>query len=104
MKNTSLQCDICGAKESQAGKPFTPAGLGAHKKHLHASERAGQKQQSAPEETPSPKNQDAKTRKPDRLRKIFQAEANHVKFCPQCGFNMEVVNAAMAFVNGGHGV
>lgn len=104
MKNAQLQCDICGAKESQSGKPFTAAGLGAHKKHLHPSEADEQAAQPAIEGSPSAKSQNAKGRKSDKLRKMLQAEANHVKFCPQCGFNMEVVNAAMALVNGGRGI
>lgn len=136
MKNAGLKCDICGATESLSGKPFTPAGLGAHKAHLHSGQ---------PEEEPSPapeagegvyecdicgvdhnargvkfrtdadvtqhkrrihgkatesKKATAKGPKSEKVRKAPSLEANHVKFCPQCGFNMEIVNAAMALVNG----
>lgn len=135
MKNAGLKCDICGATESQSGKPFTAAGLGAHKAHLHADEKAAA---SLPEAASSlvcdlcgvghnARGEDFRTeadvlqhkrrvhgasakagkaagpiekRKPGNLRKAPTVEANHVKFCPQCGFNMEIVNAAMALVNG----
>ena len=100
MKHASLQCDICGAKESLSGKPFTPAGLGAHKKHLHEDKTGARDEKSASEGMATAKNEVAKPRKSDRSRKLIQADANHVKFCPQCGFNMEIVNAAMALVNG----
>jgi predicted RNA-binding Zn-ribbon protein involved in translation (DUF1610 family) len=144
MKNAGLKCNICGATESQSGKPFTPAGLGAHKAHLHGGDRAQstlEDQLTSKEILPlvcdicgknqntrgdifrttadviqhkkkvhaafpksgagnGSKNQNDNASKPARGRKALQIEANHVKFCPQCGFNMEIVNAAMALVNG----
>ena len=147
MKNAGLKCKICGATESQSGKPFTPAGLGAHKTHLHGSDRAESTTEAPPAKetfslqcdicginqnkrgdvfrteadvlqhkrrvhaySPIPETaREAKTpgeriNRPERLRKALQVEANHVKFCPQCGFNMEIVNAAMALVNGSQGI
>ena len=97
MKNVILQCDICGAKASQSGKPFTLAGLAAHKKHLHENESSVQENQQGSENAPRPKS-----RKSAKVRNMLRPDASHVKFCPQCGFNMEVVNAAMAFVKGSH--
>ena len=99
MKKIGLQCDICGASESKSGKSFGPAGLAAHRRHFHGSGKVetSQEKESGPADAPSQKN----ARKRGRPLKALQSEANHVRFCPQCGFNMEVVNAAMALVNGG---
>ena len=148
MKNAGLKCNICGATESQSGKPFTPAGLGAHKTHLHGGSQAestskdpaastdalplvcdicntnqntrgvvfrteadvaqhkkrvhGMSPKAA--ESNGAKTPGARAEKPERVRRALQVEANHVKFCPQCGFNMEIVNAAMALVNGSNGI
>jgi hypothetical protein len=145
MKNAGLKCDICGATESLSGKPFTPAGLGAHKAHLHSGkETAAQTAEEPPagalicdicgvdhnargvtfrtdadvaqhkrrihgvstnkesgkESQKESKKAAASASKSERVRKAPSLEANHVKFCPRCGFNMEIVNAAMALVNG----
>lgn len=143
MKNAGLKCDICGATESLSGKPFTPAGLGAHKAHLHSGKETVQPNAALPEPQPGAlvcdicgvdhnargvtfrtdadvtqhkrrihgvstgkeskkesKKAAAPASKTDRVRRAPSLEANHVKFCPQCGFNMEIVNAAMALVNG----
>ncbi len=135
MKNVGLKCNICGAIESQSGKPFTPAGLGAHKTHLHGANKAGgeppaeglplvcdicntnqnsrgdifrtdadveQHKKKVHATPPKVAVNGSKERaaRPERSRRVLQAEVNHVKFCPQCGFNMEIVNAAMALVNG----
>ena len=138
MKKASLKCEVCGATESKSGKPFTPAGLGAHKAHLHGQEPketepgseaaplacdiCGASQNSRGVQFKTDKNvAQHKQRihgiveageameaepapgalKSKKGRKVaYSPEANHVKFCPRCGFNMEIVNAAMALVNG----
>lgn len=81
-----LACDTCGATRSLRGKPFlTQAHLIQHKRKVHPGD-------AEPE----------RRAKPKAARIAAPAAAHHVKFCPHCGFNLEVVHAAMEFVNGNH--
>lgn len=81
-----LACDICGTTRSLRGKPFlTQADLIQHQKKVHLAD-------AEPERRIKPKVE----------RIAVPVAAPNVKFCPLCGFNLEVVHAAMEFVNGNH--
>lgn len=86
-----LSCDICGATTSRRGRLFiTKQDVVRHQAHMHPEIRSNQA--SAP----------PKVRKPvakARPRKVRTAgETTHAKFCPQCGFNLSVISAALSFV------
>lgn len=95
-----LVCDICGVNQSSRGKLFTlPSHVLQHKKKRH------------PEALGLPVPESAKAAggsvPVSRVRKRIKAAPSatprphtQVKFCPHCGFNLEVVHAAMEFVNG----
>jgi hypothetical protein len=78
-----LCCDICGKARDQKGRLFSgPESLLRHKRAAHG-------RQSPPV---------AKRRGNGR---VHLAARTTVKFCPQCGCNLEVVNAALTLAEGG---
>jgi hypothetical protein len=90
---TPLSCDICGATQSNRGKPFlTAANVLQHK----AKQHPGANDHAA---GASPAGKPGKSRR-SKEPAAARGRAHHVRFCPQCGCNLEVVHAAMAFVNG----
>ncbi len=98
----AIACDICGATHSNRGVPFlTMASVRQHKSKLHPG---------SPESVPSETEVVKGSRKPKSggsrpLNGIASRQrGNHVKFCPQCGCNLEVVHAAMSFVHGEEGL
>jgi len=81
-------CDICGATTSRRGRLFTSeAEVLRHRTHMHPETKSSAR---------------AHARKPEtkvRPRKVRVAgESAHAKFCPQCGFNLSVISAALTFV------
>jgi hypothetical protein len=95
-----LVCDICGVNQSSRGKIFTlPSHVLQHKKKRHPDALG----------LPVPETSKAGNgfSRSSRARKRSKVAASAplcpqtpVKFCPHCGFNLEVVHAAMEFVNG----
>ena len=94
----ALACDLCGATESGRGRKFlTWSNVLQHKKKVHPescnSDGGGDAEQR--QDQPAPAGR--------RYRKSpavsIATRKPHVKFCPHCGFNLEVVHAAMEFVN-----
>lgn len=83
-----LSCVICGATTSRRGRLFiTQQDVVKHQTHMHPEAKP-----SAPAKTRKP---DAKAR-PGKVRAT--GETAHAKFCPQCGFNLSVISAALTFV------
>ena len=95
----ALACDLCGATESGRGRKFlTWTNVLQHKKkvHLESIHPDGEGVAGQGQAQPAPVG---------RIRRKSPAVSTatrkpHVKFCPHCGFNLEVVHAAMEFVNG----
>jgi hypothetical protein len=130
MPSTNISCDICGAESSKSGKPFDGRSLLQHKSKVHGAKAAGQEPLSCdicgathsyrgvpfltsghlrqhrnkqhPSETmPSESAVSKNGRKPKTGSTAAGNGGHHVKFCPQCGCNLEVVHAAIDFANGG---
>jgi len=57
---------------------------------MHPESRSNQSSASAKTRKPSEKSRPHKVRTP--------GETAHAKFCPQCGFNLSVISAALSFV------
>lgn len=107
-----LACDICGATHNHRGTPFlTNANMLQHKSKTHpeaarppqVTSRASAISDGSsvdPGGNHQEFTQRPKRRKPDAPVPNSNVRDSHAKFCPHCGFNLEVVNAAMAFVNG----
>ena len=96
-----LICDICGVNQSSRGRKFTlPSHVLQHKKKRHpealglTAPSTAAKHSAAAEPVSRPRKR-ARVAPSAPLRPQTQ-----VKFCPHCGFNLEVVHAAMEFVNG----
>lgn len=89
MPANALQCDICGAWKSRRGGVFvTEADLRRHMSISHPGERTLHGNAGTPPAIAS----NGKGRA--RPASIQQS----VKFCPQCGCNLDVVAAALSFV------
>ena len=88
-----LSCDICGATHSNRGVPFLTSGhLRQHKNKRHPGE-------AVPSESEVSKN--GRTPRAGATAAGKGRHGSHVKFCPQCGCNLEVIHAAIDFANGG---
>jgi len=86
-----LSCDICGATTSRRGRKFTTQlDVVRHCIHMHPETRPDQPSASAKTRKPAAKASAHKVRTP--------GETAHAKFCPQCGFNLSVISAALSFV------
>lgn len=86
----ALSCDICGAWKSRRGELFLTEE--AIRRHMGIAHRG----ESVPgAEIPDPSSNNH--RKSTRSRASFAPSS--VKFCPQCGCNLEVVAAALSFVH-----
>lgn len=88
----ALACDICGRWKSKRGLPFlSQADLVRHRTLTHPESRSLPAGNGSPASNP---NGTAPTK-----RKSRQAyESVPVKFCPQCGCNVEVIAAALSFL------
>lgn len=90
MPPNALKCDICGAWKSRRGGVFvTEADLRRHMSISHPGERTDIAGGSAAPAVSS----NGKGR--SRPASVQQS----VKFCPQCGCNLDVVAAALSFVH-----
>ena len=84
-----LSCEICDCWKSRRGIPFmTAEKLKRHKTFAHG------KSPSAPRNKPTENT--VPTVKPKSKVRQAQAMSSPVKFCPQCGCNVEVVAAALS--------
>lgn len=92
MPPNALKCDICGAWKSRRGGVFvTEADLRRHMSISHPGKRAdiaGAGSGTAPAVSSNGKGR-------SRQAPVQQS----VKFCPQCGCNLDVVAAALSFVH-----
>ena len=91
--NGQLSCGVCGAKTSRRGTSFTAHSLAIHKARAHriSLKRDAEDATETPGR-PSIKLESQQKRQKSRYR------SNHVKFCPRCGCNLEVVNAALSLI------
>lgn len=90
MPPNALKCDICGAWKSRRGGVFvTEADLRRHMSISHP----GASSVVVAGGTPAAASSSAKSR--SRQASVQQS----VKFCPQCGCNLDVVAAALSFVH-----
>ncbi|HLX61046.1 MAG TPA: hypothetical protein VKX17_07165 [Planctomycetota bacterium] len=84
LDHAPLRCDICGATGGKRGGQFRSVrDLLTHKAHAHR-------------EAPGRLEAGAATLGAQETRPT----ASHVRFCPHCGCNLAVVNAALAFLDG----
>lgn len=88
----ALSCDICGRWKSKRGQAFlTQADLVRHRTLTHPGSRplasGSEPQASHPNGTA-----------PSKRRSRQAYESVPVKFCPQCGCNVEVIAAALSFL------
>lgn len=83
-----LTCEICSAWKSRHGVPFmTEADLSRHRSIAHG------KSTSVSLHKPS---ENIVTRVPAKKNIRQHTDRVPVKFCPQCGCNIEVVGAALS--------
>lgn len=88
----ALVCDICGRWKSKRGLPFlTQADLVRHRTLTHPESRS---MALGNEHQPSHTNGTTPSKR--RARQVY--ENVPVKFCPQCGCNVEVIAAALSFL------
>ena len=84
-----LTCEICGCWKSRRGTPFmTESELSCHRRMAHRA------LSSAARNGPS-KNHVKEVQTRSKARQ--QIASIPVKFCPQCGCNVEVIAAALSF-------
>lgn len=94
-------CDICGVNQSARGKLFMSAReVWQHKRKRHPAACEGQADQEAPAAVSSAvpvvqRRQKKSRRSAPPVSRRFPS----VKFCPCCGFSLDVVHAAMEFVS-----
>ena len=85
-----LTCDICGASKSYRGRPFRSIGnLRQHQRKLHGDAGAIT--------VPSGHSQLVGSRE---ARADVGLRAHDARFCPNCGLNLEVINAALRLIQG----
>lgn len=90
-----LRCPICGAAESVRGRRFqTNQDLQTHLRKAH------------PDKAATRRSVDTKTARPKAKSKMQNGHGRLgarvlARFCPSCGCNLDVVNAAMRIVNEG---
>jgi hypothetical protein len=91
---TGLQCHLCGAtRDAQGKKLLNPSRLLEHMRTAH------------PEAVSSPRFSPPPPMNPYQVYSVPKSAplrvtappppASHAKFCPQCGFDMKAVDAAM---------
>lgn len=83
----AFHCDVCGATTSRRGRPFRSAGDVLRHKTLHDH---GVRTAEAPGDNATRRRGSAVA------HNVVSHRAN---FCPNCGFNLEVINAAIDLVN-----
>jgi hypothetical protein len=74
-----LKCDECGATKTKTGVPWNEAGLRIHKARVHGTTKPSSP--NGPPEAVKPKKQ--------------KRQELTVAFCPCCGINLALVQAAM---------
>ncbi len=85
-----LICEICGCWKSRRGTPFmTEEELKRHKSLAHGKSPSASRNKPAEDHVP--------TVQPKSKVRQAQAVSSPVKFCPQCGCNVEVIAAALSF-------
>ena len=87
-------CEVCGVNQSSRGKLFASVhDVWQHKRKRHPEVcEAG-----VPKAAAAPKRIRQKTLRP---APDAHQGTHQVQFCPHCGFHLQVVHAAMEFVNG----
>jgi hypothetical protein len=86
----ALSCEICGCWKSRRGIPFTTRGhLSRHRSAMH-----GKLSPSADHLTDDKPTHTGKLKSKENRPQVTSAS---VKFCPQCGCNVEVIAAALSF-------
>jgi hypothetical protein len=89
MPANALQCDVCGAWKSRRGGVFvTEADLRRHMSISHPGERSSHGNAGSPPAVAAN----------GKVRSRPSSVQQSVKFCPQCGCNLDVVAAALSFV------
>jgi hypothetical protein len=95
-----LSCDICGVNQNYRGKKFTlPSHVMQHKKKRHP-EAANHSSPPTPSQSAASPRQKTSGRRNRAATHTPANHSSHVKFCPHCGFNLAIVQAAIEFVNG----
>ena len=96
---TRLSCHICGATTSRRGRLFgTRADLLRHLRSSHRDVPLGPIGEISPALPPNPPSDPALSRPPAAApRKKASDSTVHAKFCPSCGCNLSVINAALSF-------
>ena len=90
----NLQCDICGAKGGRRGGAFRNARhLQVHKAHAHRGLIGSQKSNRTRSEL-------VRSNGNGNGSADHHMPQEHAKFCPKCGCNIAVVNAALSFCGG----
>lgn len=88
----ALVCDICGRWKSKRGLPFlTQADLVRHRTLTHPGSKS-----VGPGNEPPGSRMNGSSPPKRRTRQVY--ESVPVKFCPQCGCNVEVIAAALSFL------
>jgi hypothetical protein len=96
----ALSCDICGKWKSRNGPPFvTEADLSRHRVFCAAKQR----NKDSPMQPGDGEGAKLMTHAPSPSRRSASRPASSgesmlVSFCPQCGCNLRVVQAAISFV------
>lgn len=84
-----LTCEICNCWKSRRGIPFmTEKELKRHKSAMHGKSPSASRNKPAEDHFP--------TEQPKSKVRQAQSVSSPVKFCPQCGCNVEVVAAALS--------
>jgi hypothetical protein len=87
--DNAITCEICGCWKSRRGIPFmTAQELNRHKTVAHGKSPSAPRNKTAEDPVP--------TVQPKSKVRQAQAMSSPVKFCPQCGCNVEVVAAALS--------
>jgi hypothetical protein len=101
-EGTGLRCGICGATASRRrGVKFrSEADLARHMTIAHPGQAAASDGSAAECDGGNKGNRSAVKNRQRATRASISPMASHVKFCPQCGCNLEIVNAAISIVHG----
>lgn len=101
-ENAPLRCDICGATGGKRGGAFrSMRDLLTHKAHAHRDEAASLLSSGTGTAGHFGNGNGAHVRAVNGSG--MNQGASHVRFCPHCGCNLTVVNAALAFLDGEQG-